>query len=52
VNVLLVPHVINMHPLMFDHCRSLPVEHIVIPILMKECPKSLIRAPLLVMVVA
>jgi hypothetical protein len=52
VNVLLVPHVINMHPLMFDHGRCLLVEHGAVTILMKESPKSLICAPLTAVVVA
>jgi hypothetical protein len=37
---------------MFDHWRCLPIEHGVVLVLMKERPKSLIRAPLLAMVVA
>jgi hypothetical protein len=37
---------------MFDHWRCLPIEHGVIPILMKKGPKSLIHDPLLTEVVA
>jgi hypothetical protein len=37
---------------MFHHGRCLPLEHIVVPILMKEGLKSLICAPFLAMVVA
>jgi hypothetical protein len=52
MHILLVPHIVNVNPLIFHHGRWLPVEHGVVPILMKEGPKSLIRAPLLAVVVA
>jgi hypothetical protein len=45
VHILLVPHIIYIHPLMTDHGRGLQVEHSQVPILMKEGPKPLFRAP-------
>jgi hypothetical protein len=52
VHIFLVPLVINVNPMMFHNGRCLPIEHGVLPILMKEDPKPLICAPLLAMVVA
>jgi hypothetical protein len=48
VHITLVPHMIKVNPLMLHQWRRLPVEHIVAPILVKEGPEPLIRAPLLV----
>jgi hypothetical protein len=49
---LLLPHVIKVDPLHWDHRLGLPHEHSIIPILMKEGPKPLIRASFLGAVVA
>jgi hypothetical protein len=52
VHILLLPHIINVNPLMIDNRRCLQVKHSLIPILMKECSKSLISASLLRQAVA
>jgi hypothetical protein len=52
VYILLVPHVVNVNPLMLHHWRGLQIKHKLVPILIKESLKSLISAPFLVGVVA
>jgi hypothetical protein len=47
MHILLLPHIINVNPLMFDHRRCLWVKHSPVPILMKECPESLTSASFL-----
>jgi hypothetical protein len=50
--ILLLPHVVKMNPLHWDDRLGFPVEHCVIPILMKEGPEALIGAPFLDLCVA
>jgi hypothetical protein len=50
--LLLPPHIVNVNPLHRDNKPGLPVGHSVIPILLKEGPKTLIGAPFLGLVVA
>jgi hypothetical protein len=46
VYVLLALHIVYVYPLMFHRWSSLPVEHGVVPILVKESLEPLIGAPL------
>jgi hypothetical protein len=50
--ILLLTHVVKMNPLHWDDRLGFPVEHCVIPILMKEGPEALIGAPFLDLCVA
>jgi hypothetical protein len=52
VYILLVPHIVNVNPLMLHYWSGLQIKHRHVPILMKECPKSLVGALFLVRVVA
>jgi hypothetical protein len=52
VDIPLVAHILNVNPLMLDHWNSLRIKHRVVLVLVKENPKSLIRAPLLAIAVA
>jgi hypothetical protein len=47
VRILLALHVVQVYPLHLDHRHSLPVEHRVVPVLLKECPETLVSAPFL-----
>jgi hypothetical protein len=47
VHILLSLHVVQVYPLYLDNRRSLPIEHIVVPVLLKESPKALVSAPFL-----
>jgi hypothetical protein len=49
---LLVPHIVNVNPLMFHHMRGFWIKHRLVPILMEEGPKSLVGALFLMRVVA
>jgi hypothetical protein len=50
--ILLLPHIIKMNPLHGDNGLVLREKHNAIPILLKECPKPLIGAPFLGLIVA
>jgi hypothetical protein len=52
VHILLVPHIVNVNPLMLHHWRGLWIKHTLAPILMKESSKSLVGALFLVRDVA
>jgi hypothetical protein len=45
--ILLLPHVVKMNPLHRNDMLGLPVEHSVVPILLKEGPKMLVGASFL-----
>jgi hypothetical protein len=47
VHVPVTLHIIYVNPLSQNHWFGLSVENGVVPILIKECPKPLIYAPLL-----
>jgi hypothetical protein len=51
-DILLALHVVQVNPLHWDNMPCLPIEHCVVPILMKEGPKTLVGAPFLRRVVA
>jgi hypothetical protein len=52
VYIHLVPHIVNVNPLMLHHMRGLQIKHRLVPILMEEGPKSLVGALFLMSVVA
>jgi hypothetical protein len=50
--ILLALHIVKVNPLHWDNWPGLPIEYSVIPILLEECPKTLISAPFLGRVLA
>jgi hypothetical protein len=52
VHILLVPHIVNVNPLLFHHKRGLRINHRLVPIQMEEGPKSPVGALFLMRVVA
>jgi hypothetical protein len=52
VHILLVPHIVNVNPLMLNYRRGLRIKHRLVSIMMKESPKPLFGALFLVRVVA
>jgi hypothetical protein len=46
-DILLALHVVKVYPLHRHNMPSLPIDHSVVPILLKESPKMLVGAPFL-----